>query len=157
MYKITIKKLTNTKNNRKIFRDFDEKLAIHERTLDSKLLASERIIYNDIPRFLQSPRAAVFAAYSGKNPIGHIAVKIMKQPAWYGGGFYGYIETMYIDEDLRGKGMATKLFLEAKKWLKVKGVKQIKLKVFSNNMYAIKLYKKWGFENIVSEMRLDSH
>ncbi len=153
MNKIIIKKLTDTKDNRKLFHAFDKKLANYEKALDSKLISTKKIFYNDVPKVLRSPRMAGFVAYINKNPIAYIVVKIRKQPEWYGGGYYGYLETMYVDENARGKGVATKLFLEAKKWLRAKGVRQIKLRVFSNNTEAIKLYKKWGFEDVVSEMR----
>jgi len=44
MSQVVIKKLTDTKNSRKLFQDFDMKLAIYERTLDSKLLPDEKML-----------------------------------------------------------------------------------------------------------------
>ncbi len=156
MGRITIKKLTAAKADQKLFSEFDTKLAVYEKTLDSKLTSAESIVYNDIPKVLRSAHVAAFVVFKGSDPVGYMVVKIKKNPAWYGGNSYGYIETIYVEEKDRGEGLATKLFMETKKWLKQKGVKEIKLRVFTNNQKAIRLYKKWGFESVVLEMRVNN-
>jgi ribosomal protein S18 acetylase RimI-like enzyme len=68
----------------------------------------------------------------------------------------GKIEYIFISNNFRKKGLATKLINEFYKILKLKKINYVNLKVNVNNIGAIKLYKKLGFEttNYIMRKRL---
>ena len=66
----------------------------------------------------------------------------------------GYIGAMYIEEKYRSKGVGKLILDEFIKWFKENDIKDVRIKVYQKNKKAIEVYKKMGFENIISEMRL---
>ena len=59
------------------------------------------------------------------------------------GGFSVTIEEIYIEEDFRGKGLATEFF----DWLKAQpGIMRLRLEVEDYNKGAMRLYERMGFE-----------
>jgi len=53
-----------------------------------------------------------------------------------------------VRKNARGKNIGTQLVEEGLNYLKSKGIKSVKLEVRPDNLPAIKLYKKFGFEQI---------
>lgn len=51
-----------------------------------------------------------------------------------------------IDEDFRGKGVGTLLFEELERWAKEVPLNRLELTVVCENLAAVHLYKKMGFE-----------
>lgn len=77
-----------------------------------------------------------------------------------GGGVFedvqlGYISDIYIEEKFRGTGISEDMIKEVILWFKDKGIYNLRLNVNSQNMAAIKLYKKLGFEEVNKTMSLD--
>ncbi len=68
-------------------------------------------------------------------------------PSWNNlKGLKGQISFVYTKEEYRGHGYQTSLLKKLIEYAKEKGI--IKIKIFSNNPKAIKLYKKLGFKEI---------
>ena len=65
------------------------------------------------------------------------------------------IDGLYVNEEYRHQGIATKLIDECKKWAAEEGAKIIELNVMSENVNAINLYQKIGFKELEKKMRLD--
>ena len=63
--------------------------------------------------------------------------------------------SMFIDEDKRCNGIATKLIQEFKRWALSKNVRYIELKVCNDNHKAISLYKKNGFNDVKTIMKVE--
>jgi GNAT superfamily N-acetyltransferase len=55
-------------------------------------------------------------------------------------------ETMFIEDEYRGKGIGTKFLRLFEKWCKDKKINRMRLVASSRNIQAINLYKKEGFE-----------
>lgn len=64
---------------------------------------------------------------------------------------YGMLEHLWVREEYRGKGFASKLKNEFFKWFKEKGCKYVQLLVFDVHP-AKKIYEKWGFELVLDRM-----
>lgn len=154
--KLEITKLYNTNMDCRVFEFFDRKLAEYERQLDNRLLPDKEIKYNNIPKVLGSKNNCVFVASIGNEKVGYVVGKIHKDESWYGGIKYGYIENLFVDESFRKKGIATALLETMKGWFVSQGIIRIKLRVFTNNTGAIKLYQKHAFQFHVSEMICDN-
>lgn len=69
--------------------------------------------------------------------------------------FYAYLGFMYTDLEYRGKGINALVVDELKKWSHGKGLKEIRLTVYNDNLPAIKAYEKVGFKKHIIEMRLE--
>ncbi len=67
---------------------------------------------------------------------------------------YGYLGLMFVEEEYRGQGIAKKLLTNLTDHLKNKNIKDIRLKVYSENKQAIKAYEKFGFKSLFYEMQL---
>src|SRR3989344_4231472 len=55
------------------------------------------------------------------------------------------LEYLYVEEDMRGKGVGSKLLKSTKKILKEKQIKMLKVVSLSSNIDAINFYKRNGF------------
>ena len=64
------------------------------------------------------------------------------------------LDGLYINEECRNKGVATKLIEECKKWAETLGAKIFELNVISENKSALNLYKKLGFSEFEKKMRV---
>jgi ribosomal protein S18 acetylase RimI-like enzyme len=68
----------------------------------------------------------------------------------------GILDALYIEEEYRGLGIATKLIELAINWLKdEKLVKLIEISVMDKNELAKKLYKKLGFQKFKETLRIE--
>ena len=68
----------------------------------------------------------------------------------------GILDALYIEEEYRGLGIATKLTELAINWLKdEKLVKLIEISVMDKNELAKKLYKKLGFQKFKETLRIE--
>jgi GNAT superfamily N-acetyltransferase len=68
---------------------------------------------------------------------------------------FGYIAAIFVREEFRDWGISSKFKDETFKWLRRKGIENVSLNVLQDNSQAIKVYEKWGFSTILSEMRMD--
>lgn len=65
---------------------------------------------------------------------------------------FAYIFNIYVEKKYRGKGIASALRNEMKKWAKKRGIKHTSLHVFPKNKSAIKIYNKWGYCDCITYM-----
>ena len=63
------------------------------------------------------------------------------------------LDALYIIKEYRNNKIATKLINEFKSWSLKKGVKHIEVQVLNDNISAVNLYKKEGFESFKSTVR----
>lgn len=99
--------------------------------------------FNEILRSKQYTECYIFEY--DKEPVGYgILAKSFSQEA---GGIVLWIEEIYIMDEYRGKGLGKEFF----KYVDdncLEGVKRLRLEVEDDNVQAIKLYKKLGFEKL---------
>ena len=146
-----IRKLKNTKEDRSTLLSFDTKLGEYEKTLEPRVIKTEKVVYNDNSKILSDRTCAVFVVEKDTVPIGYVVGKIKNLPKWWKDKKYGYIECMYVEPTFRGKNAGFTLFTAVKEWFNEKGCTSMRLRVFANNTKTIARYKKWGFDaNIIT-------
>jgi ribosomal protein S18 acetylase RimI-like enzyme len=64
------------------------------------------------------------------------------------------IDGLYVNQEYRQQGVATKLIEECKTWAIEAGATIIELNVMSENINAINLYENIGFKELEKKMRL---
>ena len=68
----------------------------------------------------------------------------------------GYITLVVVDKEYYGRGIGTRLMQYCEEYCAKCGMKKILLEVNKNNMKAINLYKKMGFEEIDQYKKINS-
>lgn len=101
-------------------------------------IEQQKIILQNI---IHSKNQNILIAEENKTIIGYLAI--------YGGAFKKVKNTAYISigvlEKFRGLGIGVLLFTEMEKWIKNTNIIRLELEVVTDNISAVKLYKKIGF------------
>ena len=109
---------------------------------------------NWYPNFIDKDYSQLFIAVNDNEILGYTYVKIITSddsPEIY---TEASISGIYIKENFRRQGIATKLINEAKKWCISKGVIYFKLNVLEGNNPALNLYRKLGFTDFSRVLRM---
>lgn len=139
-----------------ILRDFESKLVAYERTIEPTLVQEGKLEYYDIPKIIKDTKNSIIliAEIEGR-AFGCGLAQIKENDVCYNQKKYGYIGLMYVDSAHRGKNIGSLIIQELVEWIRGKGIKEVRLKVYSSNDGAIKAYKKYGFDEYIQEMKLD--
>jgi ribosomal protein S18 acetylase RimI-like enzyme len=116
----------------------------------------DEIARNFIKNAIHSKNGLVIIAEINEEKIGYLLITIRNNFPFFKLKKYGKLQTIYVKEEYRNKGISSKLKDEAFKWCIKKGIKRISLDVLPNNFNAINIYKKWGFSPYLLEMRVDT-
>ena len=68
---------------------------------------------------------------------------------------YAYLGFMYTLPEFRGRGINGRIIDELRRWAEAKGLKEIRLTVYPENIPAIRAYEKMGFVPHLIEMRIE--
>jgi aminoglycoside 6'-N-acetyltransferase I len=99
----------------------------------------------DQDEILESDTDVVFFALFENKPVGLIEASIRE----YGEGCetspVGYIEAWFVQEDLRGQGIAGKLTQAAENWAREKGCTEMGSDTWLDNEVSIRAHQKLGY------------
>ncbi|UII76704.1 GNAT family N-acetyltransferase [Flagellimonas sp. HMM57] len=133
---------------------FEQELIKAERPFDSTL-GEDPISYYDIKQMILDDDASVIVAeFDGKIIASGYAIP-KKARHYLAHEQYAYLGFMYTHPDHRGKGINARIVDELKRWSLERGLKEIRLTVYSDNVPAIRAYEKVGFKRHIIEMRLE--
>ena len=104
-------------------------------------------------RKVRSRSARVYIAEVDGKPAGFSLIFIRTGPPIMRLRGLGYIDDLFVKEEYRGLGISSKLYREATKWFRQKGMRHVALTVGTGNEPAHSIYKKWGFFDYHVEMR----
>lgn len=134
----------------------EKELINHERSISSTIKEDEDLHYQDIPGLIADKANTKLLVMEKDGQLiacgfGQIREdeRIFKQQ------YYGYIGMVSVTEAQRGKGYVREIINALIDWFKTKGMHDVKLQVFSKNAGAVKAYKKLGFEEFLTTMRLE--
>lgn len=134
---------------------FEQGIIAAERPFDETLV-SEEFHYYDLAARLKDPEAAVVVAEVNGNLVGSGSAIIKTGNTYNTFSRYAFLGFMYVDPAYRGKGINSLIIQALVDWSHKKGLQEIRLHVYSENVPAIKAYEKVGFKKILTEMRLTS-
>lgn len=137
----------------KVLLGFEQGIIKAERPFD-ETLANDPISYYNLEKLIQNNNAAVYVAEIEDQLVasGYAVIKTAKP--YLNHKLYSYLGFMYTDSKYRGKGINAKIIEALKAWSHSRGIKEIRLQVYSGNLNAIKAYAKVGFKEYLVEMRL---
>ncbi len=98
-------------------------------------------IVNGLKQLQNNEYTGVYTATLDSLPIGFVIITI--EPFYFIS--QGYIESIYIDPEYRGRGFSKALLNQAESWSKDRGARSIKLDVSLSNESAKSVYETWGF------------
>lgn len=132
---------------------FEQGIISTERPFD-ETLAPDTIHYYDLAERIKDPDAEVVVAECDGSLIAGGSVIIKKGNTYNTFDRYAFLGFMYVEPDYRGKGINSLIIKKLTEWSEKKGLKEVRLQVYSDNIAAIKAYEKVGFKKILTEMRL---
>jgi len=133
--------------------DFEQGIIKAERPYDPTL-EKDPISYYDLGELINEETAEVLVAEFKGEVVASGYAKIKKARHYLNHENYSYLGFMYTRPEFRRKGINNKIIDGLKEWSYSKGLKEIRLTVYDDNIGAIGAYEKVGFKKHLIEMRL---
>tara|TARA_B110000444_G_scaffold118838_1_gene111749 strand:+ start:1901 stop:2353 length:453 start_codon:yes stop_codon:yes gene_type:complete len=141
------------KQDIKALLQFEQELVEFERPFDSTLKEG-LISYYDILSRIESDDSCVLVAEVNGELIGSGFIDILESKSYLKHKYYGKLGFFFVKEKQRGKGVNKSILNELIKWSGKRGVFEIRLDVYYENLDAKSAYLNYGFEPNLLEMRL---
>jgi GNAT superfamily N-acetyltransferase len=132
---------------------FEQGVIEAERPFDSTIKRSDAYYY-DLEKMIAAKNVHLVVAEVDEEIIGCGYARIEKAKPFLQYAQYSYLGFMYVKPEYRGKGVNQKIVEVLKQWSLGKGITELRLQVYYDNMNAIKAYEKAGFKNLLIEMRM---
>lgn len=143
-----------TLNDLSVLLEFEQGIITAERPMDLTL-AADPISYYDISELIHSDDAEVLVVEHDSKVIASGYAKKKKALDYLDHEFYSYLGFMFTNPECRGMGVNKLIVDGLRDWSASKGLKEIRLTVYDDNIGAIKAYEKVGFKKHLIEMRIE--
>ncbi|WP_343487739.1 GNAT family N-acetyltransferase [Allomuricauda sp. d1] len=134
-------------------KQFEQALIKAERPFDPTI-HPDPVSYYDLENYVTDENVKVVVAEIANEIVASGYALRKKARHYLDHDDYGYLGFMYTKPSHRGKGINQKLTETLKKWCIDRGLVEIRLTVYHDNVPAIKAYEKSGFKSHINEMRL---
>lgn len=132
---------------------FEQGVIEAERPFDSTIKRND-IHYYDLEKMIADNNVQLVVAEANEEIIGCGYARIENAQPFLQYTQYSYLGFMYVKPEYRGKGVNKKIVEVLKQWSLSKGITELRLQVYYDNIKAIKAYEKTGFKNLLIEMRM---
>jgi len=132
--------------------EFEKGIVDTERPFDITLKDGE-IHYYDLLELIRSPESELVVAEVDGELVGSGYAQIRKADLFLKHTHFAYLGFMYVRPAFRGKGINHSLLEALISWAKAKGISEIRLDVYDENIVAKNAYLKAGFKPIMLTMR----
>jgi len=113
--------------------------------------------YYDIPGMIEDPSVQLVVAEFNDKLIGCGYARIETSKHYLQHKRHAYLGFMYVDAEWRGRNINQMIVENLKQWAIAKGLNEMRLEVYVENLAAIKAYEKAGFSKLLIEMRKGLH
>jgi GNAT superfamily N-acetyltransferase len=131
---------------------FEQGIIIAERPFDPTL-KPDPISYYDIEGMIVDPDVEVIVAVDGDLVIGSGYAKEKPSDLYVDPPTHCFLGFMFVHPDYRGRGvngLVTEALLD---WARARGLKEVQLRVYDDNLGAVRAYEKKGFSKYMVVMR----
>ena len=135
-----------------ILLNFEQELIRAERPFDVTI-RPDPVSYYDIKEYVLSKDVEVVVAVDKDRIVGSGYALTKKARPYLDHNEYAYLGFMYTLPAYRGKGINQMIISHLIKWSKKRGLNEIRLTVYGENIPAVKAYEKAGFRSHITEMR----
>ena len=133
--------------------EFEQGIIAYERPFDTTL-KEERISYYDISAMIDVDDIEVLVAEDNGILVASGYAKTVQSKPYQKFEQHAYLGFMFVDPDYRGQGVNNRIVEGLTNWAKSKGLYEIRLEVYSENVAALRAYEKAGFDKNLVEMRM---
>ena len=98
--------------------------------------------------------AAVLVAEVGGEVVGYILSQVLLRPTLVDGRI-GFIADVCVTSRVRGRGIGTRLYSEAVRWFKKRGVQALEVNVVFGSGEADDFWSGKGFKDVIRTLRLE--
>lgn len=134
----------------------EKELINHERGITPTIKEGEELRYQNIPGLIaDKDKTNLLVMEMDGQVIACGFGQIRENEDAYKEQYFGYIGMMSVKHSYRGKGYGRDIIQALVAWFKTKNIQEVKLQVFAGNPGALKAYKKLGFEDFLTIMRLE--
>lgn len=134
-----------------ILNRFQKDLIEYERPMAAPL--KDDAMYYDIGELIEDEKSVVVVIDQDSKPVASGYGQIRKNSNYFVDEFYGYIGFMFVEPELRGKGLSKQILEALLDWFKQRNIIDIRLQVYSENESAVKAYERGQFKAHLTEMR----
>ncbi len=137
----------------KVLLRFEQGIIEAERPYDTTI-KPDPVSYYDLKEMMLSKEAAIVVAECAGQVVASGFVRIKEARPYLDHEKYAYLGFMYTEPSFRGSGINARIIDVLKDWALTKGLSEIRLTVYEDNLAAIRAYEKYGFKKHLIEMRL---
>jgi GNAT superfamily N-acetyltransferase len=132
--------------------EFEAGIVTAERPFDFTLKEGE-IHYYDLAKMIDADDVEVIVAELNGEVIGSGYARIVDSKVYLKHPQHAYLGFMFVKPNQRGKGVNNIVLEALKQWAVSRGITELRLEVYHDNLPAIKAYEKAGFTPNLVEMR----
>ena len=132
---------------------FEQGIVETKKAFDSTLKAGE-IHYYDLAKMIDNENAQTLVVEINNEIVASGFVQILDAEPFNKFGKYSSFRFMYVKEAHRNRGLNKMVLDGLIAWSDSKGIKEIKLNVYDENIPALNAYLKAGFKKKMVEMHL---
>lgn len=117
-------------------------------------IKSDYVVKDFFEKIYNNDNNVIFCAKIDKEIVGYIYCRLdydCNGPMLYQEAL---IDGLYVKGEYRRRGIASNLIAHAKKWVEDKKIKNLYINVLEQNIDAMNLYYKNGFENFERKLKL---
>jgi len=132
----------------------EQGLITAERPMDPTIKDGD-ISYYDLKRFISANDVEVCVIEHNKKIVASGYAGIKEDRPYLKHKKQGYLGFMFVLDEHRGKELNKMMIDTLLKWCKNKGIHEIRLDVYEDNVTAIRAYEKVGFKKHMINMRMN--
>lgn len=151
MEQIIIRKATQA--DLPILLEFEQGVIQAERPFDKTLREGDDLQYYDLKGMIDAAHVQLLVAAAGTELVGSGYARIETSKSYLRHKQHAYLGFMFVRADFRGYGVNKLIIDNLKGWCKEKGITEMRLDVYDQNLAALKAYEKVGFKKHMIEMR----
>ena len=132
---------------------FEQGIIQNERPFDETIRSGDDVHYYDLEHLISSPEAELVVAEIGGEVIGSGYAFIESSEQYLKHRRHSYLGFMYVVPEHRGKGVNKKIIAALEGWSVSRGVTEMQLEVYVENVGAIRAYERSGYTGLILQMR----
>lgn len=137
-----------------VLAEFLQMLVNAERPFDTTLEEGD-LIYYDLKELIERDNSELLVLEVDGKLVGCGYAQIRPAKNYLTYKEYAHLGCMFVLPGYRGQGLNQQLIDALKAWIRSKGVKEVRLEVYTENNAAVRAYEKAGFKQILTEMRYE--
>lgn len=143
-----------TLNDLSVLAEFLQMLVNAERPFDITLQEGD-LIYYDLKELIERDNSELMVLETEGKVIGCGYAQIRPAKSYLIYKEYVHLGFMFVLPEYRGQGLNQQLIEALMTWARSKGMTEVRLEVYTENIPAVRAYEKAGFKQILTEMRYE--